>query len=104
MDESLEFPLPELAAEDFKRGWTHFELVATAKRWDTARQLAVVPILLRGKLIDYYVKLPDVAKSDLGSLKAALQDRTGVKTDVLLVFKQFTWRSQGPMKRSKILL
>ena len=101
MAESLELPLPELAVEDFKRGWTRFELVANAKGWDAARQLAVIPTLLRGKLIDYYVELSDAAKSDLGRLKAALLDRTGVKTDALLASKQFTCRSQGPDEKIK---
>jgi len=47
-----ELPLPELVAEDFKRGWTRFEFVAIAKDWDAAKQLTVI----RGKLIDYYVE------------------------------------------------
>ena len=45
MAESLELPLPELVVEDFKRGWTRFELVTNAKGWDAARQLAVIPTL-----------------------------------------------------------
>ena len=101
MAESLKLPLPELVVEDFKRGWKRFELVANAKGWDAARQLAVIPTLLRGKLIDYYVELSDAAKSDLGRLKAALLDRTGVKTDTLLASKQFTRRSQGPDEKIK---
>ena len=53
----------------------HFELVATAKGWDAAKQLAVIPTLLRGKLIDYYVELPDDTKCDLGCLKAAFASK-----------------------------
>ena len=101
MAESLELPLPELATEDFKRGWTRFEFVATAKGWDAARHLAVIPTLLRGKLIDYYVELPDAAKSDLSRLKVALQDRTGMKTDALLASRKFTRRSQGSNEKVK---
>ena len=55
MAESLELPLPELLPEDFKRGWAHFEFAATAKGWDAPRQLTVIPTLLRGKLIEYYI-------------------------------------------------
>ena len=75
--------------------------MANAKGWDTARQLAVIPTLLRGKLIDYYVEFSDAARSNLGRLKAALLDRTGVKTDALLASKQFTRRSQGPDEKIK---
>ena len=53
MAESLELPLPELVVEDFsKRGWTRFELVANAKGWDAARQLAVIrtPAAQRGQV------------------------------------------------------
>ena len=70
----LELPLPELVAEDLKRGWTHFKFVATAKEWYVAKQLTVIPTLLRGKLIDYYVKLKDDIKSDVKLLKAALKE------------------------------
>ena len=103
MAESLELLLPELVTEDFKRGWTRFEFVATAKGWDAARQLAVIPTLLRGKLINYYVKLPDDTKSDLGCLKAALQDRAGVKADALVASKLFTQRNQGTEEKVKDL-
>ena len=101
MAESLELPLSELVTEDFKRGWMRFELVATAKGWDAAKQLAVIPTLLRGKLIDYYVELPNDTKSDLGCLKAALQDRAGVKVDALVASKFFTQRNQGPEEKVK---
>ena len=62
----------ELVAEDLKRGWIRFEFVAVAKEWDAAKQLAVMPTLLRGKLIDFYVELDDATKKDLKLLKAAL--------------------------------
>ena len=101
MAESLELPLPELLTEDFKRGWTRFEFIATAKGWNAERQLAVIPTLLRGKLIDDYVELPDATKADLGRLKAALQDRAGVKEDPLVASKQFNQRSQGSEEKVK---
>ena len=42
-----------------------------------------------------------MAKSNLGRLKAALQDRTGVKMDALLASKQFTQQKQGPDEKVK---
>ena len=48
----MELQLPELTAENFHRAWTRFELVAVAKEWNEAKQLAIVPTLLRGKLIE----------------------------------------------------
>lgn len=91
----LELPLPELVAEDFTRSWTRFELVASAKEWSTAKQLAVIPTLLRGKLIDYYVDLDDATKADLKLLKAALQERAGKKEDPLVVSRNFNKRNQN---------
>jgi len=61
----LELPLPELLVEDLKRGWTRFEFVATPKEWNEAKQLTVIPILLRGKLIDNYAELEDKVKKDV---------------------------------------
>lgn len=101
MAESLELLLPELLTEDFKQGWTRFEFVATAKGWNAKRQLARIPTLLRGKLINDYVELPDATKTDLNLLKAALQDRAGVKEDPLVASKQFNQQSQGPEEKVK---
>ena len=74
MAESLELPLPELLLENFKRGWTCFEFIATAKGWDAPRQLVVIP---------------------------TLQDRAGVKEDPLVASKQFNQRNQGPEEKVK---
>ena len=57
--------LPELTADDVQRAWTRFELVAVAKEWNEAKQLTIVPTLLRGKLIDFYTELDDATKTDL---------------------------------------
>ena len=92
----MELPLPELIVEDFQRGWTRFEFVAAAKEWNANKQLAVIPTLLRGRLIDYYVKLDDETKGDLRLLKVVLQERAGMKEDPLLASKNFNQRSQGP--------
>ena len=79
--------------EDFQRGWTRFEFVTAAKEWNANKQLAVIPTLLRGRLIDYYVELDDETKGDLRLLKVVLQERAG---DPLLASKNFNQRSQGP--------
>ena len=86
----LDLPLPELVAEDFQRGWTHFGFVAAAKEWNADKQLTVIPTLLRGKLIDYYVKLDDATKNDLALLKAALLDKSGKKEDPLVAYDVLT--------------
>ena len=91
----LELPLPELVVEDLKQGWTRFEFVTTAKEWSSANQLTVIPTLLRGKLIDYYVELEDDVKGDLKLLKAALEDRAGKKEDPLIASKNFNQHNQG---------
>jgi len=95
----MDLPLPELVAEDLKRGWTRFEFVAIAKEWDAAKQLAVIPALLRGKLIDYYVELDDATKKDLKLLRAALEERAGKKEDPLVASKNFTQRNQREGER-----
>ena len=95
MAASLELPLPELVAEDFQRGWTRFEFVAAAQEWNAKKQLTVIPTLLRGKLIDYYVEFDDAIKNDLALLKAALQERAGKKEDPLVASRRFNQRNQG---------
>ena len=94
MAEALEILLPQITSDDFTRSWTHFELVASAKKWEEDKQLAVVPTLLRGKLIDYFLDLTDEEKKDLESLKAALQEKAGLKADPLTSFKLFNERTQ----------
>ena len=86
----LELPLLELVAEDFKRGWTRFEFVATAKEWNEAKQLAAIPTFLRGKLIDYYIDLDDTTKGDLKLLRAPLEERAGKKEDALAASRSFS--------------
>ena len=55
----------------------------------------VIPTLLRGKLIDDYVELPEATKGNLGHLKVALQDRVGIMEDPLAPSKQLNQRNQG---------
>ena len=83
MAESLDVPLPEITAEEFERSRTRFELVAAAKSWPAAKQLAIVPALLWGKLLDFYVDLDDASKSSIATLKNALAQRAGLKKDTL---------------------
>ena len=89
MTDSLEIPLPQISSE---RSWTCFELVATAKEWNATKQLAVVPTLLRGKLIDYYLNLSKDERKDVKTLKAALQEEAGLKRDSLMASKLFNER------------
>ena len=96
MNDSLDIPLPQITSEEFSRSWTRFELVATAKEWNAAKQLAVVPTLLRGKLIDYYLDLSEDERKDVKTLKAALQEKAGLKRDPLIASKLFNERVQGP--------
>ena len=91
----MDLPLPELVAEDFQRGWTHFEFVAAAKEWTANKQLTVIPTLLRGKLIDCYVKLEDATKNDLALLKVALLDKSGKKEDPLVASRCFNQQNQS---------
>ena len=95
----MDLPLPELIAEDLKRGWTRFEFVAVAKEWNAAKQLAVIPALLRGKLINYYIELDDETKKDLKLLRAALEERAGKKEDPLVASKTFSQRNQSQGER-----
>ena len=93
------FQLPELTVEDFERGWIRFELIAATKDWNNAKQLAIIPTLLRGKLIEFYTELEDATKADLAALKAALQEKAGFKMDPLVVLRKFNLRNQQSNER-----
>lgn len=95
----LELPLPEISTDDFCRSWTRFELVAAAKKWNSEKQLTVIPALLRGKLVDYYVELGGEVREDLGQLKTALMLKAGISRDPLNAAQTFTSRSQGPQEK-----
>ena len=94
MARQLEIPLPEITKEDFKRSWARFDLVAKAKEWDEDRKRAIIPTLLRGKLFDAYVELPDESKEDLQKLKEALAERAGTIRDPLSAAKLLAERNQ----------
>jgi hypothetical protein len=100
---NLELPLPELTdatdGEGFARVWARFELVAAAHEWSTEKQLAVLPTLLRGKLVDFYMDMDDEIKADLKYLKEALMTRAGLQPDSLTASKEFMSCPQRPGER-----
>ena len=79
---NLDIPLAEITMDNFEHLWTRFTLVAAAKEWPEAKQLIVLPTLLRGKLLDYFIELVDDEKRDVGTLKASLIGRVGLKKNV----------------------
>ena len=89
MAQSTDIPLPEITIEDFRRAWTRFELVATAKKWGEDKQLAIIPTLLRGRLVDYYIDLEEEEKVSVQELGKSLKKRAGLMMD----------RSQEPQER-----
>ena len=95
----LELPLPEISTEDFERSWIRFNLVATAKNWDEAEQLSIVPALLHGKLVEIFVDLEDEEKVDIKTLKGALAKRAGLMTDPLASTRRFNDRKQEPAEK-----
>ena len=95
MAQSLDLPLPEITVNDFHRSWTRFELVASAKEWDEAKQRLILPTLLRGKLVDAYVLLNDTARTSLGNIKKALIKGVGILRDPLITGQAFMSRHQS---------
>ena len=87
----------ELIVEDFQCSWTRFKFVVAAKDWNANKQLAIIPTLLRGRLIDYYVEMDGTTNDDLKLLKAALvlQEQTDMEEDPLLASRNFKQRNQG---------
>ena len=74
-----------------------FELIAKAKEWDKAKQLAKLPTSLRGKLLDHYVSLSDDDRKDVGTLKTALMKHMGHPlADTLRALRMFGEQTQGP--------
>ena len=96
MAERLDIPLPEITVEEFQRSWTRFELVASAKGWEAAKQKLILPTLLRGKLVDIYMGLGDDMRGDLKLLKKALMKHAGLVRDPLSAGQLFMTRHQLP--------
>ena len=88
-------PLPEICVEDFEHSWTKFRLAVAANKWEKEKELTVLPALLRGKLVEYYVSLEDEKKADPETLRKALMDRAGISKDPLASAKVFSERRQG---------
>ena len=99
MATQLDLPLPEISVENFSRAWTQFELVAAAKQWEDAKQVTILPTLLRGKLIDYYVELDMGQKGSVKSLRMALMTKAGLLQDPLTAGRAFSERRQGLQER-----
>ena len=79
-----------------KIAWIRFELVAKAKELDAAKQLTVLPTLLRGKLLDHFVDSDDDTMSDLKKLHAAHIAASGMLEDPLSAAKSFSAHDQRP--------
>ena len=94
--------LPEILVEDFERSWRRVELIATANQWNEEKKLAVIPALLRGKLLDFYAVLTSEERRDLVTMKKALSDRAGVTKDPLKSAKRFGERRQEARNRCEI--
>ena len=93
---TFDLPLPEITVEEFPRAWTRFELVSAAKEWNAEKQALILPTLLRGKLVDYYVNLDATTKADLNLLKVALMTQ-----DPLTAGKLFISRCQRSGENEK---
>lgn len=91
----LEIPIPEITRGDFDRSWTRFSLVAAAKEWDDAKQLTIIPTLLKGKLLDHYIELTDVEKASMADLKKNLTSKAGLTKNKLTAARDFQSRIQG---------
>uniref|UniRef100_A0A1X7VK23 Uncharacterized protein n=1 Tax=Amphimedon queenslandica TaxID=400682 RepID=A0A1X7VK23_AMPQE len=98
MARELDLPMLKLTSavrrEDFEHACTTFELVAAAMEWDEQKQVAIIPTLLRGNLVDAYVELEDEVKGDLKQLMLALMRRVGFEADPLIAGKKFKARIQ----------
>ena len=74
-------------------------LAATAKQWQEEKQLQILPTLLRGTLVDYYMDLSEEEKKSLEGLKQALERKAGIKKDPLVAAKYFNSRHQDDKER-----
>ena len=81
--------LSEVSVENFEHAWKRFQLAATAKQWQEEKQLQILPTLLRGNLVDYYMDLSEEENESLEGLKQALERKAGIKKDPLVAAKYF---------------
>ena len=78
-------------------------MVAAAKKCDNAKQLVIVPALLRGKLVDFFVELSEEDRANMQTLKRALSAKAGLVRDHLPSAKCFNMRKQGQKRKLPIL-
>ena len=75
-------PLPEIAVDNFERGWEKF---SPGYRYEgTGRaemHIPVLPALLRRNLVDYFLEISEEGKASLEKLKTAVAERAGLSTD-----------------------
>ena len=86
--------LPEISADNFEHAWKRFRLAAVAKQWQADKQLLILPTLLRGNLVDYYMDLGEDEKRSLEDVKQALERKAGIKKDPILAARYFNSRYQ----------
>ncbi|KAL5502192.1 hypothetical protein EMCRGX_G008924 [Ephydatia muelleri] len=93
----------EKSVEDFERSWRWVELIATANQWNEEKKLAVIPALLRGKLLDLYPFCTSEERRDLVTMKKALSDRAGVTKDPNAYLSRFITGLSPSIAREVIL-
>ena len=73
-------PLPEITVDDLKCSWTCFDLIANTKEWNKQKHIAVLPGLLWGNQVDYFLEISEEKKTTLTTLKAVLAECAGLST------------------------
>ena len=59
--------------------------MASAKKWDNSKQKTILPALLWGKLVDYYVEQSEEFRATLSVVKKALMKKSGLIKDSMSV-------------------
>ena len=98
-ERALDLPLPEITIKDFDHAWKRFELVSAAKEWNADKQKVILPTLLRGKLLDYYVECNEETRGNLARLKVSLMKKAGLVRDSLISSRIFMERNQAPEEK-----
>ena len=99
MAEKVNIPLPDIACEDFESSWIRFELVAAAKEWSQEKQALILPMLLRGKLVECYIELEADTKNAVKCVKEELMKRLRLCREPLEAGKLFMARAQNEKER-----
>ena len=69
-------------------------MVATAKKWCEDKQLAIIPMLLHGRLVDYYIDLEE-EKLSVQELGKSLKKRAGLMMDPLAAVRKFRYQAKN---------